>query len=109
VEYYTGKVSKQVPLFLKGDYLPGFYCIADPKNRSELLKIRQGEGRDYLLQFVSYKDACRTLEWLEGLGEPSGVALQDPLTIGNSTLIFKGRALTGAEASEFSWRVQPVY
>jgi len=109
VEYYTGTISKQVPLFTKSDYLPGFYCIADLQNGKDLLKIRQGEGRDYLLQFVSYSDAYRILEWLEGGKGSTEESMQEPLMVGNSTLLFRGDALSGAEASEISWRVQPVY
>lgn len=109
VEYYTGEVSKQVPLFLKRDYLPGFYGIGEVQSGKDLLKIRQGGGRDYLLQFVSYSDAYRTLEWLEELTDASAEGMQKSLSIGNSTLLFKGKVLTGAEASEHSWKVQPVY
>ncbi|MEN8202726.1 MAG: hypothetical protein ABFS28_09040 [Bacteroidota bacterium] len=108
VEYYTGTVRKQVPLFQKDDYLPGFYCIADLQDERDLLKIRQGEEREYLLQFMTYKDALRVLEWLEGLKCPDE-ALHEPLIIGNSTCFFKGKVLSGADAMENSWRIRPVY
>jgi len=109
VEYYTGVVKKQVPLFLKSDYLPGFYCIADAQNRNDLLKIRQGEDLEILLQVISYKDADRILEWLEEKARADGATGNDPLIVGNTTLIYKGKTLTGAEASQLSWRVVPVY
>lgn len=109
VEYYTGTVQKQVPLFLKEDYLPGFYCIEDQQEKNELLKISQGNNREYLLQFLSYKDAFRVLEWLEGLEGRDGEAGNLPLIVGNSTLIFRGEALTGNIASGHSWKIRPVY
>lgn len=109
VEYYTGLVKKQVPLFLKSDYLPGFYCIADRLDRSELLKIRQGEDREFLLQFVSHQDASRIVEWLEGIPDIGGDETIAPLVVGRSSLYFKGKSLSGEEASKISWKVVPVY
>jgi len=109
VEYYTGTVQKKVPLFLKEDYLPEFYCVADLQGGKDLVKIRQGEDREYLLQFISYQDAVRTMEWLEGLEFEGGEEIQEPLIVGKSTLFFKGKVLTVAEASELSWKVRPVY
>ena len=109
VEYYTGNVQRQVPLFLKRDYLPGFYCIADLQEENETLKIKQGKDREYLLQFVNYQDAARVMEWLDGLGDGAEENQMDPLIIGKSTLVFKGKALTGKEASQLGWKVQPVH
>jgi hypothetical protein len=109
VEYYTGKVQKQVPLFTKRDYLPGFYCIAELQGEGEPLKIKQGKDREYLLQFVNYQDAFRILEWLEGLGSGDQEDRKGPLIVGTSTLFFRGEALTGTEAAALHWKVQPVY
>jgi hypothetical protein len=106
VEYYTGTVQKQIPLFLKEDYLPGFYCIEDRNERNELLKISQGNNRVYLLQFLSYQDAFRVLEWLE---DRDGGANDVPLLVGNSKLLFKGEALSEKKASEHTWKIRPLY
>jgi len=109
VEYYTGLVKKQVALFHKSDYLPGFYCITDGQDKSELLKIRQGEDREFLLQFVSYKDASRVMEWLEGMPDPGGDNAGKPLITGKSSFYFKGKILSWEEASKISWKVETVY
>jgi hypothetical protein len=109
VEYYTGKVKKQVPLFTKRDYLPGFYCIAEQQGEGETLKVKQGKDREYLLQFVNYRDAFRIMEWLDRLGSGDQAHMKDPLIVGKSTLFFRGKTLTGTAASEIRWKVQPVY
>ena len=109
VEYYTGRVEKQVSLFHKEDYLPGFYCLTDQQDNKEILKYRQGKDREYLLQFSTYKDAFRVLEWLEKLDYTSAEKNELPVTVGNSTLLFQGRALSGSKASEINWKIRPVY
>lgn len=109
VEYYTGVVKKQVPLFNKSDYLPDFYCISDESHGSDLLKFRRGGDREYLLQFISYEDAYKVMECLENLQDQGGALKNEPVIFGNSILHFKGKPVTIAEASEVSWRVQAVY
>ena len=106
VEYYSGRVEKQIPLFLKKDYLPAFYCIGIGQDQTERLRIREGEGREYLLQFVSYQDASKVAMWLEGL---EGGAGNEPVVVGKTVILFKGDALTPSMASSGKWKVMPVY
>jgi hypothetical protein len=109
VEYYTGKVDKQVSLFQKEDYLPVFYCFSDQEDNQELLKFRQGEDREYLLQFLTYKDAFRVLEWIEQVGHRSPEKKELAIAIGNTTLFFQGKELSGSKASQINWKIRPVY
>lgn len=106
VEYYTGKVNKQIPLFLKRDYIPGFYCIGSETNPNKLLKVKEGGDKEHLLQFVNYPDARRVVEFLYG----QEVAISgDPLMVGEVTILFDGKALSQKQAAEGKWKVMPVY
>jgi len=105
VEYYEGRVESQVPLFTKGDYLPGFYCIGDDQEEREVLKIKNEYGKEYLLQFLDYPAANRFLEWLIHPG-------RDPLRpvfVGTSQLIFQGKAINPARIVQEQLKVMPVY
>jgi len=106
VEYYTGELVKQIPLFQRRDYLPGFYCIAAENNQNERLKFTNGEDKEYLLQFASYRDASRVVNWIDGL---EGAITSDPLIVGKETILFEGKALTRGQAAEGKWKVIPVY
>ncbi len=106
VEYYSGEVKKQIPLFLKRDYLPGFYCIGSESDQKERLKFREGENKEYLLQFVSYQDARKVVDWLAG---EKGATASDPLMVGKGAILFEGEALTHKRATDEKWKVMPVY
>lgn len=104
VEYYTGKVHKQVPLFTKRDYIPGFYCIGLDQEYREVLKYGD-DGKDYLLQFLDYRSASQFMEWLSWpLRDPEG-----PVYIGGSRVSFKGQAFTPNLIEEKGLKVIPVY
>ena len=106
VEYYTGKVEKQIPLFQRRDYLPGFYCIGAENNQNERLKFKDGENKECLLQFASYRDASRVVDWLDG---QAGATSSEPLVAGRTLFLFGGNELTFEEASLVEWKVMPVY
>ncbi len=106
VEYYTGKVNKQIPLFLKRDYIPGFYCIGSTSDPDKQLKVKEGGNKEYLLQFVNYSDARRVVEFLYG---QEGAIPGDPLMVGKVTILFEGKALSQKQATEGKWKVMPVY
>ena len=106
VEYYTGKVEKRIPLFLRKDYLPGFYCIGAQQNPDERLRIREELGKEYLLQFLNYQDASKVALWLEGLGAAPG---NESVVVGKMQFLYQGDILTPSMASGGEWKVIPVY
>jgi hypothetical protein len=66
VKYYKGSVSKKIPLFTSGDYVPDFYCIEtdqDPGVRNTI-KMTAPFRKEYSLIFRTYKDAYAFCEWL---------------------------------------------
>ena len=104
VEYYSGKVEKEVPLFTRRDYLPEFFCLGTGMSENDTIKVMGMNAKVYPLQFVSYRDASNVLDWLlnqEGEGQ---------LEVGRYTLLYKGAPL-GAETltGNQELRVMPVY
>ncbi|RKZ43828.1 MAG: hypothetical protein DRQ58_12115, partial [Gammaproteobacteria bacterium] len=59
-----------------------------------------------LLQFASYRDASRVVNWIDGL---EGAITSDPLIVGKETILFEGKALTRGQAADGKWKVMPVY
>lgn len=101
VAYYSGKLSKEVNLFHKSEYLPSLYCLGTEGEGKGVLKIRSLSGVDYPLQFRDYIEASRFLEWLLINGSPK---------VGNHTLIFEGQALNPALVLSLSeLKVMPVH
>jgi len=105
VEYYQGHRSKMVPLFLKRDFVPAFFCIGIQKGEKSCLKFRKGQGKEYLLQFRDQHDAVRFLEWLQS---PS-LSQSDPVFMGENTLLYNGAPVTPAEIVENQMSVLTVY
>ena len=105
VEYYQGSIDKKVPLFLKKDYLPRFFCIGTEHGGKNALKFRKTPEKEYLLQFRDYHDASRFLEWLQN---PSRIQ-SDPVFIGSNKLLYKGEPVTPDEVLENHLKVVPVY
>jgi len=105
VEYYQGKVRKEVPLFLKKDYLPRLFCIGTEQGGKEALKLRTSPEKEYLLQFMDHQDARSFLEWLRNpLRRPA-----DPVLIGGNKLLYKGVPICPEEVLENQLKVLPVY
>jgi len=110
VAYYSGKVSKQIPLLRSDDYLPQLYCLGSEEKGEEAIRVRAA-GTDYPLQFLDYREARRFLEWLRGLmvGQADGEVTQ-PVVIGACTLLYGDQALSPALLSSIkNLRVIPVY
>ena len=105
VEYYKGTVHKQVPLFTKQDYLPGFYCIGIEQEEKIALKVKRENGKEYLMQFMDYSSASRFLDWLSNpVREPL-----NPVFLGPNQLIFKGQPVTPTKILEEQLKVIPVH
>jgi len=104
VEYYSGTLEKEVTLFTREDYLPGFFCIGHEFPEKRTLTLRHTSGKEYPLQFSSYSDASRFLDWLT---TRSG---SGPVTIGPHTLLFRGVPFTAdMQTDPAGIRVLPVY
>ena len=106
VEYYTGNIEKKVPLFVKKDFLPSFYCIGRDYPDRQAVKFMKGVGEEYLLQFKDYEDANRFLEWLEMELTDSSAA---PLSVGNIKLLFGEDPLTPKLLEGVNWKIMPVF
>lgn len=101
VEYYSGKVEKELPLFTKRDYLPLLYGIGTDHPDREFIKIGNPDGEVCPLQLKDYSVASRFLDWVLNHGEKdkadeSGIDSwsYDPIRIGYYTLLFKGIELS---------------
>jgi len=118
VEYYSGTVKKDIPLFTKKDYLPAFYTIGTEVAGKVTMKVRTVTGKDYPLQFSNYADASRFLEWLlslsrhgdgSGLREDGGTGPEMQVMVGKNTLLFHGDPITREAAAKVDLKVIPVY
>ena len=105
VEYYRGRLLKQVPLFLKRDYLPSFFCIGNERGERKALKFRVSPEKEYLLQFRDHKDASRFLYWMQHPARQQ----EEPVFIGNNKLLYEGEAITPGELLRNQLKVMPVY
>ncbi|MEJ2596663.1 MAG: hypothetical protein P8100_16410, partial [bacterium] len=105
VEYYQGSVVKKVPLFLKKDYLPSFYCIGLEEEDKPALKVKLSPEKEYLLQFREYRDASRFLAWLQ---HPSR-RVDEAVLVGLKKLFYKGEPVTPGEVLENRLKIMPVY
>ncbi len=105
VEYYQGSVTRKVPLFLKRDYLPSFYCIGSDQEGKKALKFRLSPEKEYLLQFRNLQDASRFLQWLQNPARKQA----DPVYIGSSKLLYEEKPITPGELVQKQLKVMPVY
>ncbi len=104
VEYYSGRLEKEINLFTRDGYVPALFCIGSEPVQRRAVRIRNRAGHEYPLQFGSYQEAARFRDWLFTLegNEPvvcSGYTLlygEDPL---------RGEDLTGGAGL----KVMPVY
>ncbi len=111
VAYYSGKISKQIPLFTRGEYLPLFYCLGTDHGERETVRIRTSSGVDYPLQFMDQGEAGRFMEWLLYVSSMPGARDRLPLPeIGNYTLLLGDQPLTPEMVSSMRYlKVMPVY
>lgn len=111
VEFYSGKLSKQIALFGKDEYLPWLYCLGSDQEGSEALKIRFSSGEEHPLQFMNYRDAGKFLEWLSSVPSMQGEGdNKRQVEAGKYTLMWEGEPLrTDMISSILQLKVMPVY
>ncbi len=117
VAYFSGKVSKQIPIFLKAEYLPSLYCLGvegaeNEENEKETIRLSSASGAEYPLQFLDHQEAQRFLDGLyRAASAPGGVErVALPLEIGAHTLMLGSQPLTPAMvSSNKNIKVMPVY
>jgi hypothetical protein len=103
VEYYSGNVKKEIPLFTKKEYLPIFYTIGTEIAGKTTMKVRTQTGAEYPLQFKNITDAGRFYDWLTGL------TVKDVVMIGKNTLLFDGAPVTPRQIDKEEMKVMTVY
>jgi len=105
VEYYQGSIGRKVPLLLKKDYLPLFYCIGTDQGSKEALTFRKTPDKEYLVQFKDYLEAAGFLEWLQDQAQKKN----DPVIISGDRIYYKGEPITPWEVVENRLKVVPVF
>jgi len=109
VAYYSGKLSKEISLFHKSEYLPSLYCLGTEGEGKKVLKIRSSSGFDYPLQFLNHSEASRFLEWLTAFFSSSDTG-NSPIKAGNYTIIFEDQLLNPDLLFSLpELKVMPVY
>ena len=104
VEYYSGNIEKEVPLFTREEYIPELFSLGTELPEKEIIRIRSRGAREYPLQFISYQDASRVLDWLLESQGP------DPVRVGEHMLLYKGEPLSTLSGEEImQLKVIPVY
>lgn len=110
VAYYTGTLTRQIPLLKKHEYLPLLFCIGTDLEGKEAIKIHSHTGTEYPLRFASHAEASRFLDWMV---LHSGKAMISPgscVAIGEDELIFKSKGLTwDIVGGEIALKVMPVF
>ncbi len=102
VAWYKGKVSKEIALFEKDEYVPPLYSIGSDLNGKRAVRVRTSTGTEYPLQFIGYAEAVRFLDWL--LRPASSVK------IGDYEFIYGNELLTPESiGGEIPLKVMPVY
>jgi len=121
VAYYSGRVSKEIQLLKKEDYLPQLYCLGSETEGEEAIKIRSSSGVMYPLQFIGYQEAGRFLEWLLNFGQGPGEQAQgqaqgqgqgqsQQIEAGSYTLMWDGEVLTSQMLTSLvKLKVVPVF
>jgi hypothetical protein len=105
VEYYQGSFRRELPLFLKKDYLPQFFCIGTEQEGKEALILHKSPDREYLLQFRDYTQAAEFLEWIRNPGwDP-----ERPLSIAGNALLYKGESISPEQVRHYQLKAIPVF
>ncbi|MDA3833264.1 MAG: hypothetical protein PF495_07685 [Spirochaetales bacterium] len=108
VEYYTGKVQREITLLDINDYLPPFHTIGVQSSPGEIIRLKSGTGKYYALKFRDYDQASSFHEWL--LRKASACDEMLPLRAGQYTLHLGGKALTpGLIKEKAGLAVLPYY
>jgi hypothetical protein len=109
VRYYTGTVSKTVPLFTKRDYVPEFFCIGKKTPVREILIIETAHNRNYALKFRTYSEAANFMAWLQNFFSVSGNE-DKAVEIGENRVLFRGKDLMYSQIKgETGLSIMPCY
>ncbi len=103
VEYYSGTLKKEIPLFTRKDYLPILYTIGNELDGKTTMKVRSHHGTEYPLQFKDYSDARRFMEWILALTD------MDDAMIEKNILLFNGDPVTPELIVKEEMKVMLVY
>ena len=64
VDYYTGKVQKEITLLDIPDYLPPLHTIGIQGKERDILRVKTEGNKYYALKFRTYEEAVVFHEWL---------------------------------------------
>lgn len=108
VEYYTGRVKKEITLLDTYDYLPPFHTIGIQSPARQIIMLKNGNGKSYSLKFSNYNDARAFHDWLLRVAAADKDNL--PLQAGEYTLHLGDKALTsGLLKEKAEMAVLPYY
>lgn len=93
VEYYTGRVIKEIVLLDAEDYLPPFQCIGKPSGNKEVIRLLSDSGESCTLKFRNYPEAVSFLKFLYEERSLHGNTV-GPIRAGNYTLSMSNEPLT---------------
>ncbi len=111
IKYYSGTVTKTIPLFISDDYVPDFYCIGTDglPGKRDVLKLSAPSGKVYSMIFRTRPEATAFQEWLIHYFKNAGNNGK-PLRIGEQTLKFRDGDLTAGLFAEHSgFMILPLY
>ena len=98
VAYYKGRVSREVKLFEKEDYVPVLYGIgSEGVSGRQWIRVRLAGGAEYPLQFLGIEDARRFYEKLTKLSGKSVGVPGEALMVGECTLLSGDAVLTAED------------
>lgn len=111
VAYYSGRVSKQISLLSRDQYVPRIYCLGLDREDGEALGIRSASGMDYPLQFLDHRAAGSFLEWLSVFGSDQGEGHPSTyIKVGSYALLWKGQPINPSSLSSMGGlKVKPVF
>lgn len=110
VAYYSGTITRQIPLFERDEYVPALFCIGTDLDGKRALKTRSGTGQEYPLRFGSHAEASRFLDWLIRESDENSEAANSPVVFGEHGLLFGDRPITWTIISSGKpLKVMPVY
>jgi hypothetical protein len=111
IKYYTGSVTKTIPLFSAHDYVPHFYCIGNDNgaDKRDVIKIASSENKVYSMIFRTSSEASAFYDWIiHYIRKTENKA--KVVKIGGQTLKFMDSDLTGNLIEDYSrFRIIPYY
>ena len=111
IKYYSGSVTKTIPLFSSRDYVPDFYCIGiyDGAVNRDVIKMSSSGNKVYSLIFRTHDEAYAFYDWMIQYIRKTENK-EKAVKIGGQTLKFRDSDLTGQLIGEYSrFRIIPYY